>query len=78
MRLTINLENDHYLIAKALAKEADCSISAAVNDLIRRALAADNERIGQSNSTQKNGFPIVSGKKAFTSQDVDSIELKSM
>ena len=36
MRLTINLEPDLYAVAVSLAKAEDCSISAAVNQLVRR------------------------------------------
>ena len=38
MRLTINLEPDLYAVAVSLAKAEDCSISAAVNRLLRRSL----------------------------------------
>jgi hypothetical protein len=35
MRLTVNLDPDLYGPAKSLAREADCTISAAVNQLLR-------------------------------------------
>src|SRR6266436_5147840 len=38
MRLTVNLESDLYALAKSLAKAEDCTVSAAVNRLLRRSL----------------------------------------
>ena len=76
MRLTINLEEEHYLIAKSLAKEADCSISVAVNDLIRRALEPDTHRSSNSSPALRNGFRTVHGKKPISSKDVENIEFE--
>ena len=37
VRLTVNLDPDLYAVAVSLAKAEDCSISTAVNRLLRRA-----------------------------------------
>lgn len=41
MRLTVNLEPELYALAKSLAQAEDCSISAAVNRLLRRSLPGE-------------------------------------
>lgn len=78
MRLTINLDQDHYVIAKALAKEADCSISKAVNGLIRKALESEPSRESRRSAAAKDGLPKVNGKRAFTSEDVYRFENDSV
>jgi hypothetical protein len=40
MRLTINLDDDVYRMARAYAAAEDCSLSAAVNRLLRRLMQA--------------------------------------
>lgn len=42
VRLTINLDEDLHRMAKALAIAENCSISAAVNQLLRRINTAPN------------------------------------
>ena len=78
MRLTINLDHDHYVIAKALAKEAECSLSKAVNELIRKALEPEASPSGKRSAYAKDGLPKVKGKRAFTSEDVYRIENDSV
>ncbi len=78
MRLTINLDHDHYVIAKALAKEADCSISSAVNGLIRKGLEPVASSGKKRSTSPKDGLPKVKGKRAFTSEDVYRIENESV
>jgi hypothetical protein len=79
VRLTVNLERDLYAVARSLAREQDCSISAAVNILIRRGLeppaAPDARRAG----TRRAGgdahlLPVVEGERPFTSEHVYEIE----
>ena len=55
MRLTINLENENYTLAKSLAKSEDCTISTAVNKLIRRAI---EPKAVSSKVRWKNGLPF--------------------
>ena len=76
MRLTINLEPELYVVAVALAKAEDCSISAAVNRLVRRALPGAEP--GQSSDPyrreRRNGLLVCSGKDVVTAETVRRIE----
>lgn len=76
MRLTVNLEPDLYGIAKSLAKAEDCTISAAVNRLLRRSLSARGEDGSRRKSrrTQRNGLPISRGRRPITADTVRRIE----
>src|ERR1019366_8659460 len=49
MRLTVNLEADLYALARSLAREEDCTVSAAVNRLLRRSLPG-GEKQGRGSS----------------------------
>ena len=69
MRLTVNLEADLYLTAKSLAIAQDCSISAAINQLLRRKLEPT-----PIPKRRKNSFPVAPGRRRFTSEDVYRIE----
>ena len=76
MRLTVNLERDLYALAKSLAKAEDCTISAAVNRLLRRSLPG-SEKHGSRRSTQpakRNGFVISRGRQPITPDTVRQIE----
>lgn len=68
MRLTVNLEEDVYAIARALARTENCSISEAVNRLVRRGL------VSRTRLDKTSGFPVVRGAKPFSSEDVYRIE----
>ncbi len=70
MRLTISLEPDIDPVVRALAKERDSSLSAAVNELVRRGLAAQPV----SAMAVKDGLPVVHGRRPFTSEDVYRLE----
>lgn len=75
MRLTINLDSDLYAVAKSLARESDSSLSAAVNQLLRRALAQPAEpetgsQLMAGKRVGKAGLPSVSCDHSFTSDDV--------
>jgi hypothetical protein len=76
MRLTVNLESDLYALAKSLAKAEDCSISAAVNRLLRRSLpgAAPDNRKRFRVSARRNGFVISRGRRTITADTVRQIE----
>jgi hypothetical protein len=69
VRLSLNLDEDLYLAAKSLAMAEGCSISAAVNTLLRR----QNEPKQRPKSRSKR-FPVVRGKRRFTSEEVYRIE----
>jgi hypothetical protein len=66
MRLTVNLEDDLYALAKAIARSEDCSLSAAVNRLLRRAVEPRHmPPLGAG-----TGVPAVPCRTRFTSEDV--------
>ena len=76
MRLTINLESDLYAVAVSLAKAEDCSISAAVNRLVRRALPGAGPRRGEPahGMELRNGLLVCEGRQVVTAETVQSIE----
>ena len=76
MRLTINLEPELYAVAVSLAKAEDCSISAAVNRLVRRALpgAEPRQRGIVSGMKRRNGLLVCRGKEVITAETVQKIE----
>ena len=76
MRLTVNLESDLYALAKSLAKAEDCSISVAVNRLLRRSLrgAATGATKSSPRTGKRNGFVISRGKRPITADTVRQIE----
>jgi hypothetical protein len=76
MRLTVNLENDLYALAKSLAKAEDCTISAAVNRLLRRSLqgAAKDQPNRSRRPSKRNGFVVSRGKLPITADTVQQIE----
>ena len=76
MRLTVNLDSDLYALTKSLAKSEDCSISAAVNRLLRRSLPGDGKP-GQQPSgrrARRNGFMVSPGRKPITADTLRRIE----
>jgi hypothetical protein len=75
MRLTINFDDDTYAIAKALAAENRTSVSASVNQLIRRAI----EKSAESGPRKRYGglrLPVVAGVSIVTSAQVKEAELE--
>ena len=76
MRLTINLEPELYAVAVSLAKAEDCSISAAVNRLVRRALPGAKPRQGgiASGMKRRNGLLVCRAKEVITAETVQKIE----
>ena len=75
MRLTVNLEPDLYALAKSLARAEDCSVSAAVNRLLRRALSGAAKQDGQPRRPAKrNGFAISHGRQPITVDTVRRVE----
>lgn len=67
MRLSVNLDDDLYAIAKARAKSEDCSIGAAINKLLRERL---NPQHAVRPAKIAQGFPVVDGDRLFTDEDV--------
>ncbi len=76
MRLTVNLEPDLYAVAKSLAKAEDCSISAAVNRLLRRSFHGEAGRGMRSSSRTKkrNRFAVSRGRRPVTAETVGRSE----
>ena len=73
----MNLEPELYSIAKSLAKAEDCSISAAVNRLLKRSLL-DAEKGQRSRRAQKrNGFIVSRGKRPITADVVRKTDEES-
>jgi len=68
MRLSVNLDDENYRLAKSLAREEDISISKAINRLLKRQLPLSPESGPQK--TTRSGFPRVSGKQTVTTSDV--------
>jgi hypothetical protein len=68
MRLSVNLEEDNYRLAKSLAREEDISISKAINQLLKRQLPSP--QASAPKKTTRSGFTRVSGKQTVTSSDV--------
>jgi len=71
MRLSITLEDDLYGVAKSLAKAEDCSLSAAVNRLIRRALESPTPA---SETHPLSTFPVSRGARVITPDDVAALD----
>ena len=76
MRLTVNLEPDLYAVAKSLARAEDCTISAAVNRLLRRSLPGSAKDGGRRSvqPAKRSGFVISRGKRPITADTVRQIE----
>jgi len=76
MRLTVNLEPDLYAIAVSFAKAEDCSISAAVNRLLRRGLPGvahrDTPSIGRTK--RRNGILVSMGGPPITAETILRME----
>ena len=72
MRLTVNLDTDLYALAVSLAKAEDCSISAAVNRLLRRALPGESAH--GALRKRRNGFLISRGREPITADDIARTE----
>ena len=74
MRLSINLDDDLYAVARSLAREGGTSVSAAVNLLLRRLLEATPTSPG---TTDRTGLPVVPGTQVITSDDVYRVDQES-
>ncbi len=75
MRLTVNLDPDLYGLARSLAREADCSVSAAVNQLLRRSLTgAGQGGPATARPSKRNGFVVSKGRVVVTADTVRRVE----
>lgn len=73
MRLSVNLEPDLYAVAKSLAKSEDCSLSSALNRLVRRGLKQSTGG-GQIGVSMRNKLPVSQGTIPITADLVQEIE----
>ena len=73
MRLTVDLEPDLYALAVSLAEAEDCSISTAVNRLLRRSLTGGTER---GASRRRNSFVVSGGREPVTAETVVGAEAR--
>ena len=73
MRLTVDLEPDLYALAVSLAEAEGCSISAAVNRLLRRALAGGEDR---GASRRRHSFVVSRGREPVTAETVVGTEAR--
>ena len=76
MRLTVNLEPELYAMAKSLAQAEDCSMSAAINRLLHRAIPSDGRRPSriEAAARRRNGIAISAGRAPITSEMVGQLE----
>jgi len=75
MRLTINLDDDLYAMARSHAIATKTSISKAVGDLLRRNSTQPSRTFPlfpeSSNIHPESGFPVsVSGSRQITEEDI--------
>jgi Arc/MetJ family transcription regulator len=71
MRTTIDLPDDLHAIANSLARDRGSTLSAAVVDLLRRALGP------QTNVEvidQRTGFPLLASGRPVTTDDVRRLD----
>jgi hypothetical protein len=69
VRLTLNLDDDLYRAAKSMAIAQECSISAAVNHLLQRAINGSVKK-----QKKRNQFPVSKGRRPFSSEDVYELD----
>jgi hypothetical protein len=76
MRLTVNLESEMYALAKSLAREEGCSISVAVNRLLRQSVTGGTKRSAgpASRKIKRSGFVVSRGAKPITAETVRRAE----
>ena len=75
MRLTVNLDEDLYAIARSLAQAEGCTVSAAVNRLVRRSFEdAGARRPTSKRGTKRNGFVVSRGGVPITADVVRRVE----
>jgi Arc/MetJ family transcription regulator len=74
MRLSINLDDELYAVAKSLAKAEGCSLSAAVNLLLRRAIQSPGRAEGAKRAEPLSSFPTSAGARLITEEDVKSLD----
>jgi antitoxin component of RelBE/YafQ-DinJ toxin-antitoxin module len=74
MRLTINLDDELYAVARSFAQTMDVSISVAVNQLLRRAIYPTEPIPLPFAAEGDNAWPVVAGKRVVTPEDVKALD----
>ncbi|MDL5051050.1 hypothetical protein QQ054_34175 [Oscillatoria amoena NRMC-F 0135] len=77
MRLTVNLDQQAYGLAKNIAREKDCSLSEVINGLIKKSCLQNPMEDKQENLRHPlSGFPVSAGDRIITSEDVRHAQLE--
>jgi hypothetical protein len=71
MRTTIDLPDDLHAIASSLARDRGSTLSAAVVDLLRRALGRQTQ---VETVDRRTGFPLLPSGRPITSDDVRTLD----
>ena len=72
MRTTVDLPDDLYHLARAIARDTSRSLSATVADLMRRGLGEAGE--AEVARSERTGLPVVRLGKIVTSEDVRALD----
>ncbi|MFN0106418.1 MAG: antitoxin [Bryobacteraceae bacterium] len=68
MRTTLDLTEDAYQLAKAVARDRNDSLGRVVSELILKGAHGPGDRIGEMRIV--DGWPVVSYGRMITSEDV--------
>lgn len=71
MRTTIDLPDDIHAIATSLAHDRGCTLSAAVVDLLRRALGPQTT---VETIDRRTGFPLLASGRPITTDEIRSLD----
>ena len=74
MRLTVNLDEDLYAIARSLAQAEGCTVSVAVNRLVRRSFEDTGAHRANRRGAKRNGFLVSRGRVPITADVVRRVE----
>ncbi len=76
MKLTVDLDPDTYTEVVSFADVKDCSISAAVNQLLRRSLPGAHSQRGSPpyGMERRNGLLVCDGREVVAAETVQRIE----
>ena len=70
MRTTLDLTDESYAVAKALARERDQGLGRTVSELILAGALSRSERPPAWTITEENGWPVVELGRVVTSEEV--------
>jgi hypothetical protein len=72
VRTTVDLPEDLYYLARAIARDTSRSLSATIADLMRRGLA--EAKTAEVSRSVRTGLPVVRLGARITSEDVRAIQ----